>query len=99
MKGNPQLRAAVRLALLSSAALLAVPSAYAQEQDKEKTMEEVVVTGSRIMTGNLESPSPVQTITAEDIQSTGILNTQELLLKNPTMGTPTLSQSLGSQSD
>lgn len=92
MKGNPQLRAAVRLALLSSAALLAVPSAYAQEQDKEKTMEEVVVTGSRIMTGNLESPSPVQTITSEDIQSTGILNTQDLLLKNPTFGTPTLSR-------
>ncbi len=92
MKGNPQLRAAVRLALLSSAALLAVPSAYAQEQDKEKSMEEVVVTGSRIVTGNLESPSPVQTITSEDIQATGILNTQELLLKNPTFGTPTLSR-------
>lgn len=92
MKGNPQLRAAVRLALLSSAALLAVPTAYAQEQDKEKAMEEVVVTGSRIVTGNLESPSPVQTITSEDIQSTGILNTQELLLKNPTFGTPTLSR-------
>ncbi|HEX6639210.1 MAG TPA: TonB-dependent receptor plug domain-containing protein, partial [Steroidobacteraceae bacterium] len=92
MKGNPQLRAAVRLALFSSAVLLAVPAAYAQEQDTQKAMEEVVVTGSRILSPNLESPSPVQTITSEDIQATGILNTQDLLLKNPTFGTPTLSR-------
>jgi outer membrane receptor protein involved in Fe transport len=92
MKGNPQLRAAVRLALLGSAALLVVPAAYAQEQDREKPMEEVVVTGSRIVSTSLDSPSPVQTITSEDIQATGILNTQDLLLKNPTFGTPTLSR-------
>lgn len=92
MNRYPQLRTAVRLALFGSAMMLAIPAAHAQDQDADKAMEEVVVTGSRIVTGNLESPSPVQTITSEDIQATGILNTQELLLKNPTIGTPTLSR-------
>lgn len=94
MNRYPQLRAAVRMALLSSAALLAVPAAYAQDQDQGQNdaMEEVVVTGSRIVSTSLDSPSPVQTITSEDIAATGILNTQELLLKNPTIGTPLLSR-------
>src|ERR1041384_6155344 len=92
MNRYPQLSAAVRFALLGSAALLVAP-AFAQEQDKSNDpMEEVVVTGSRIVSGSLDSPSPVQTITSEDIQATGILNTQDLLLKNPTFGTPTLSR-------
>ncbi|HUQ10550.1 MAG TPA: TonB-dependent receptor plug domain-containing protein, partial [Steroidobacteraceae bacterium] len=93
MNRYPQLSAAVRLALLGSAALFVSP-AFAQEQDKttDSKMEEVVVTGSRIVSSNLDSPSPVQTISSEDIQATGILNTQDLLLKNPTFGTPTLSR-------
>jgi iron complex outermembrane receptor protein len=93
MNGYPQLRAAVRLALLmGGAAIIAVPAALAQEQDQNEPMEEVVVTGSRIVSTSLDAPSPVQSVTAEDIQATGILNTQDLLLKNPTFGTPTLSR-------
>ncbi|HTU64767.1 MAG TPA: TonB-dependent receptor plug domain-containing protein, partial [Steroidobacteraceae bacterium] len=92
---NPNVRRAVRLALLGgAAAFLANNLALAQEQDQgeKKPIEEVVVTGSRIVSPNLESPSPVQTLTAEDIAGTGIVNTQELLLKNPTIGTPLLSR-------
>jgi iron complex outermembrane recepter protein len=95
MTRNPKVRRAVRLALLMSgtAALLANTAAFAQEQDaEEKPMEEVVVTGSRIVSTNLDSPSPVQTISSEDIAKTGIVNVQELLLKNPTFGTPLLSR-------
>jgi len=55
-------------------------------------MEEVIVTGSRILTPNLDSPSPVQSISAEQIQSTGVVNVQDILLKNPTIGTPFLSR-------
>ncbi|HEV7608279.1 MAG TPA: TonB-dependent receptor [Steroidobacteraceae bacterium] len=78
--------------MAGSAALLAT-SAIAQEQaESEQPMEEVVVTGSRILGPGLESPSPVQTITSADIASTGIVNAQDLLLKNPTFGTPTLSR-------
>lgn len=95
MTRNPKVRQAVRLALLMSgtAALLANSAAFAQEQDAtDKPMEEVVVTGSRIVSTNLDSPSPVQTISSEDIAKTGIVNVQELLLKNPTFGTPLLSR-------
>jgi outer membrane receptor protein involved in Fe transport len=93
---NPKVRRAVRLALLmgGTTALLANSAAFAQEKGEadEEKLEEVVVTGSRILSPNLESPSPVQTISAEDIASTGIVNLQDILLKNPTMGTPTLSR-------
>jgi outer membrane receptor protein involved in Fe transport len=94
MNRYPQLRAAVRYALvMGGAALLATPAAFAQEQSGSgENMEEVVVTGSRIVSTSLDSPSPVQTISSEDIAQTGILNTQDLLLKNPTFGTPTLSR-------
>jgi outer membrane receptor for ferrienterochelin and colicin len=88
MTRNPKVRRAVRLALLmgGTAALLANPAAFAQEQDQdaaEKPMEEVVVTGSRIISTNLDSPSPVQTISSEDIAKTGTVNLQDILLKNP----------------
>ncbi len=94
MTRYPQLRAAVRLALLMGAsAMVATPAVLAQEQDQEdESMQEVVVTGSRIIGTSLDSPSPVQTLSAEDIASTGVVNTQDLLLKNPTFGTPTLSR-------
>src|SRR4249919_3641966 len=97
MTRNPKVRRAVRLALLmgGTAALLANSQAFAQEQEQdaaEKPMEEVVVTGSRIISTNLDSPSPVQTISSEDIAKTGVVNLQEILLKNPTFGTPTLSR-------
>jgi len=95
MKRNPKIQRAVRLALLmgGASALLGNSVAFGQEQETEKKpIEEVVVTGSRIVSPNLDSPSPVQTVSSEDIQSSGILNLQDLLLKNPTFGTPTLSR-------
>lgn len=97
MNRYPRIRGAVHLALLmgGAAALLANSAAHAQEQDQDQTgkpLEEVVVTGSRILTPNLTSSSPVQTITSADIAATGVVNAQDLLLKNPTFGTPTLSR-------
>ena len=65
------------------------PAASGKDDDSQ---EEVIVTGSRIVSTSLDSPSPVHSLTSEDIASTGILNTQDLLLKNPTFGTPTLSR-------
>jgi iron complex outermembrane receptor protein len=100
MSTYSRVRAAVRLALLTgatAAAALTTPAAFAQDQSNEadtgnEGMEEVVVTGSRIISPNLESPSPVQSITSEEIEGTGTVNVQDILLKNPTMGTPTLSR-------
>jgi len=57
-----------------------------------QTGERVEVTGSRIRSLNADSPSPVQVLTSEDIQSSGAVTLQDLLLKNPTMGSPAISR-------
>jgi iron complex outermembrane receptor protein len=55
-------------------------------------VDRVEVTGSRILTLGAESPSPLQVIGAIEIASSGVTNVQELLLKNPTFGTPAISR-------
>jgi outer membrane receptor protein involved in Fe transport len=52
----------------------------------------VQVTGSRIRSPNADSPSPLQILSSADIAASGATNLQELLQKNPTLGTPTLSR-------
>jgi iron complex outermembrane receptor protein len=66
---------------------LLVAPAFAQQSS-----ERVEITGSRIKTLNAESTSPVQVLSAADIASSGTLNLQDLLLKNPTLGTPAISR-------
>ncbi len=61
-------------------------------QAQQATPERITVTGSRISSPNAESPSPLQVFSAEDIASSGVTNVQELLLKNPTMGVPSISR-------
>ncbi|MCE4553685.1 TonB-dependent receptor domain-containing protein [Roseateles cellulosilyticus] len=73
-------------ATLAYLAVVAVP-ALAQQQ-----LERVEVTGSRILSPNAESPAPIQVLTAADIQASGATNLQDLLQKNPTFGTPTISR-------
>src|SRR5258708_34995583 len=46
-------------------------------------LEEVVVTGSRIATPNLEAISPVTAISAEEIKSTGVTRIEDLLNSLP----------------
>ncbi len=52
----------------------------------------VQVTGSRLASPNAESSTPLQVLTAADIAASGAVNLQDLLQKNPTLGTPTLSR-------
>jgi outer membrane receptor protein involved in Fe transport len=83
---------AVRYALWSSALTLAAATAipaYAQDQE---AIETVIVTGSRITSGNLEAASPVQTITAEDINAQGAPNVQDVLVKNPVVSSPAINR-------
>ena len=54
--------------------------------------ETIVVTGSRIRRPDLESASPVAVVDAQQIQSQGIVNTQDLLQKLPQVGIPGLSR-------
>lgn len=52
----------------------------------------IVVTGSRIASPIAESNAPLQIVDAARIQQSGVTNVQDLLLKNPAFGTPSLSR-------
>ncbi|KMS60267.1 TonB-dependent receptor [Novosphingobium barchaimii LL02] len=82
----------------ASLALFAIP-AFAQDTTPQAADEAdadvgeaIVVTGSRIQTGAPTTAAPVQVLGSEQIQSTGSVNIQETLLKNPVFGTPTYSR-------
>src|SRR4030095_5231978 len=73
---------AVRHALLASAAGAAVVAMPTQAAD-EGTIQEVVVTGSRISTPNMTSISPVTAIAAEDIAATGKMRVEDIINQLP----------------
>ena len=51
----------------------------------------IVVTGSRIVSPNIVSLAPVQVVGEAEIDQSGAINLQEVLLENPAFGTPGLS--------
>jgi len=53
---------------------------------------EIVVTGSRIASPAAASASPLQVISAEQIEQQGAINVQEVLQQNPAFGTPGISR-------
>ena len=59
--------------LTGAAAAFAVP-AFAQDTD-----DEIVVTGSRIAREDLAAPSPVQTVSSEQLVLTNTINTEQFL--------------------
>ena len=66
---------------------LIAPTLWAQDD----TLEEVVVTGTRITADGYESVSPVNVITAEEIRITGQTRIEDILNTLPqieTSGTP-----------
>lgn len=61
-------------------------------QDTQKgAAETIVVTGSRIVSPNITSLAPVQVVGEQDIDKSGAVNIQEVLLENPAFGSPALS--------
>ncbi|HKS56119.1 MAG TPA: TonB-dependent receptor [Steroidobacteraceae bacterium] len=79
---NRSLQRAVRHVLLASAAGAAVVALPTQAAD-ESTIQEVVVTGSRISTPNMTSISPVTAIAAEDIAASGKVRVEDILNQLP----------------
>lgn len=67
----------------------AIPEIHAQENDdsitSESELEEVVVTGSRIIKSDLEGPSPVQVLDSEYIASSGQTSVGQLLREIPSV--------------
>jgi iron complex outermembrane recepter protein len=67
-------------------------TAAQDRQDVEPaSAETIVVTGSRIVSPNIVSLAPVQVVGEQDIDRSGVVNVQEVLLENPAFGTPLLS--------
>jgi iron complex outermembrane recepter protein len=85
MAKHLSVRQAVRLALFTSAvpAVLLSPAAFAQEQDASDSMDEVVVTGSRIVSPNLQSISPITAIGAEELNIAGKSRIEDVLNQLP----------------
>ena len=78
-------KSSFRAALMGSAAtaVLAVsmaPAAYAQD---EESVEEVVVTGSRIVRKDIQAASPVTVLNAEEITYTGTTRIEDLVTSLP----------------
>jgi iron complex outermembrane receptor protein len=90
----PLLMAATVASLVPQIALSqdATSSSTATKAGDETQLEAIEVTGSRLRSLTADSPSPIQVITAQDIQRSGVTNIQELLLKIPAMGTPAISR-------
>src|SRR5678810_34217 len=79
MSTHTCIRRAVRCALVTSAAAAAAGPAFAADQ----TIQQVVVTGSRIAQPNLETTSPVTQVTADDIAVQGVTRVEDLITQLP----------------
>jgi iron complex outermembrane recepter protein len=110
MSTNSSLRRAVRCALLTSAAAALASTLPAQAQE-DSTIQEVVVTGSRIPQPNLTSVSPVTAVGSDQVKIEGVTRVEDLInnlpqafadfggnLSNGTTGTASVNlRNLGSQ--
>ncbi|HYJ40766.1 MAG TPA: TonB-dependent receptor [Steroidobacteraceae bacterium] len=88
---NSSITNSVRFALATAATAslsqLSMQTAMAQEQDQDATesMEEVIVTGSRVRRLDTESASPIVTIDKASIEKSGVTTAGDLLQRLPTV--------------
>src|SRR5262245_45375194 len=64
-----------------------------QTAQSSEPVSTVIVTGSRIVHVDTDTPSPVQVISSVDLQESGFTSTQEVLKNLTANGQGTLSQS------
>lgn len=74
-------------------------STFIAKADEEKQVERIEITGSHIKRTDLEGPSPVATLTAEDIQKSGVTDLISLFTKLPISGQGTFSTQANSSDD
>jgi outer membrane receptor protein involved in Fe transport len=82
MSTNNSIRRAVRCALFTSAAAALAGALPAQAQESA-TIQEVVVTGSRIAQPNLTSVSPVTAVGSDQIKVEGVTRVEDLINNLP----------------
>ncbi len=58
----------------------------APQRDNTEQVGEVVVTGSRILRPNLESPTPISTLSPQQIQNAGTVNLGDIIATLPQVG-------------
>jgi len=88
MANSRSLQQAVRFALVMATASAAATTANAQTAPAQAEatpapLQEVVVTGSRLKTPNETSISPISTISAADVQATGLTRVEDILNNEP----------------
>src|SRR5215469_14714290 len=88
MAKSRSLQKAVRFALATATAAAGVSAVHAQEAPAPAAaaaapVEEVVVTGSRLQTPNETAISPITTVSAVDIQQTGLTRVEDVLATIP----------------
>jgi iron complex outermembrane recepter protein len=84
MAKSRSLHQAVRFALTTAAAAAGVSTLHAQTAPAPAApIEEVVVTGSRLSTPNERSISPITSVSATDLQSTGLTRVEDVLNNLP----------------
>src|ERR1700676_1816175 len=77
----------VSLGLLAATTSAGVAVAAAASRDKPQILQEVVVTGSRIATPELETFAPTLVITSAALENTGTINVATSLRDLPSVGT------------
>jgi len=86
MAKSRSLQQAVRFALTTATAAAGVTTLHAQEAPAPAAaapIEEVVVTGSRLSTPNESSISPITSVSATDLQATGLTRVEDVLNNLP----------------
>ena len=99
-----QLKSLSLAAAVSAALVAAFVAAPARAQDQtaatdqgEGPIQEVVVTGSRIVVPNMVATSPTQVISAEDIKTAGKVDISDIILQMPQNIDAGLGQDLGNR--
>jgi outer membrane receptor for ferrienterochelin and colicin len=94
---NPFKYTLMRLALASALSIPLV--ATAAEDDEEEEGNKITITGSHIKRADMEGPSPITSLTSEDIALTGVTDVIGLFTKLPISGQGTFSTQGNSSDD
>src|SRR5579864_2537941 len=76
-------RALLAMSFIAGLAPTAISQTTPAAADAESTLGEIVVTGSRIALPNVTSTSPIQVVTAKDIETSGKIDVSDVLLQMP----------------
>jgi iron complex outermembrane receptor protein len=90
-----RLRDAIVLTLFAGTAGFALAANAQDSSQSSKTLEKVVVTGSSIPRTDLETASPVQVITARDLQASGLPTVADFLQRLTSDGAGSIPSTFG----